>query len=191
MRSLVLPQPAVRCSGDDRCPPRRRLDVGDREGGGRVRVRSGAFTFLAVWLTMSWQALVRVPVRLPRPYYRLRPWELSGRGLPAASSRTLPSRRAPRTVRAAQAHAAAADSPHRSGPPRSGATDADAETAHALLFVLISGWALHGAIRGWWAAAGWTLLFNGVINGDPVLLQRYNRAHLAVRVACSEGSTAD
>lgn len=87
-------------------------------------LRSGTFAFLAVWLTMSWQALVRVPVRLPRPYYRLRPWELSGPGVPADGSRTHPTRHAPRTVRAAQPHAAAADSPHRSGPPRSGATDA-------------------------------------------------------------------
>lgn len=37
------------------------------------------------------------------------------------------------------------------------------------------------ATRSWWSAAGWTLLFNVVVNGYPVMLQRYNRALLHKR----------
>ena len=37
----------------------------------------------------------------------------------------------------------------------------------------------HAVLRGWWAPAAWTLLFDVVLNGYPVLLQRYNRALLA------------
>ncbi len=41
--------------------------------------------------------------------------------------------------------------------------------------------AVNAAVRGWWAAAGWTLLFNILFNGYPAMLQRYNRALLAQR----------
>ena len=59
----------------------------------------------------------------------------------------------------------------------------DAEASHAILFALTLVVAGHAALRGWWAAAGWTLLFDVVLNGYPVLLQRYNRALLARRRA--------
>ena len=57
----------------------------------------------------------------------------------------------------------------------------DAEASHAILLVLTLGVVLNAALRGWWAAAGWTLLFDVLMNGYPVMLQRYNRARLSSR----------
>ncbi|MEZ5269811.1 MAG: hypothetical protein R2789_15000 [Microthrixaceae bacterium] len=37
------------------------------------------------------------------------------------------------------------------------------------------------AAAGWWSAAGWIALFNVLVNGYPVMLQRYNRALLHQR----------
>jgi hypothetical protein len=39
--------------------------------------------------------------------------------------------------------------------------------------------------RGWWGAEGWTLLFDLLLNGYPVMLQRYNRALLDRRYSLS------
>ena len=57
----------------------------------------------------------------------------------------------------------------------------DAEASHFILLVLTLGVVVHAAARGWWAAAGWTLLFDALINGYPVMLQRYNRGLLSKR----------
>jgi hypothetical protein len=36
-----------------------------------------------------------------------------------------------------------------------------------------------GAVsQGWWVAAVWTFVFDVLVNGYPVMLQRYNRAGL-------------
>jgi hypothetical protein len=40
---------------------------------------------------------------------------------------------------------------------------------------------INAAVRGWWIAAGLTLLFDVLMNGYPVMLQRYNRALLYAR----------
>ena len=47
-----------------------------------------------------------------------------------------------------------------------------------MLFVATLGVVAHAVARGWWGAAGWTLLFDVLLNGYPVMLQRYNRALL-------------
>jgi hypothetical protein len=50
-----------------------------------------------------------------------------------------------------------------------------------ILLVLTFGVVVHAAARGWWAAAGWTVVFDVLLNGYPVMLQRYNRALLSRR----------
>jgi hypothetical protein len=40
---------------------------------------------------------------------------------------------------------------------------------------------INAALRGWWVAAGLTLLFDVLMNGYPVMLQRYNRVLLSAR----------
>ena len=57
----------------------------------------------------------------------------------------------------------------------------DAEASHAILLVLELGVVVHAAARGWWWAAAWTAVFDVLVNGYPVMLQRYNRALLALR----------
>ena len=54
----------------------------------------------------------------------------------------------------------------------------DAEASHAILFVVTLPVVVHAAVRGWWVAATCTLLFDVLVNGYPVMLQRYNRARL-------------
>jgi hypothetical protein len=53
-----------------------------------------------------------------------------------------------------------------------------AETGHVLVFGLVCLFAVYALLRGWLAGAGWLMLFNLLINGYPVLLQRYNRIKL-------------
>lgn len=57
----------------------------------------------------------------------------------------------------------------------------DAEASHAILLVAMLGFVIHAVARGWWLAAGLTLLFDLLMNGYPVMLQRYNRALLHAR----------
>ena len=47
--------------------------------------------------------------------------------------------------------------------------------------LLPAGVVANAAARGWWTAAGWTLPFDVLFNGYPVMLQRYNRALLSRR----------
>lgn len=57
----------------------------------------------------------------------------------------------------------------------------DAEASHTILLVLTFGVVVNAAIHGWWVAAACTLAFNLLMNGYPVMLQRYNRALLHQR----------
>jgi hypothetical protein len=57
----------------------------------------------------------------------------------------------------------------------------EAEAVHGLLFVASLGVVVNAALRGWWDTAGWTLLFNVLVNAYPAMLQRYNRALLLRR----------
>jgi hypothetical protein len=55
-----------------------------------------------------------------------------------------------------------------------------AEASHTIAFVVSAVVAADALAHGWWQAAGWTLLFDVVLNGYPIALQRYNRARLGV-----------
>ena len=57
----------------------------------------------------------------------------------------------------------------------------DAEASHFVLLVAMLGVVINAAVRGWWVAAGLTLLFDVLMNGYPVMLQRYNRVLLSAR----------
>jgi hypothetical protein len=50
-----------------------------------------------------------------------------------------------------------------------------AETIHALVFLLMLWVVGYVAVKGWLDAVMWILLFNILINGYPIMLQRYNR----------------
>jgi hypothetical protein len=53
-----------------------------------------------------------------------------------------------------------------------------AETGHVYIFVLMLLFISAALLRGWFDAAGWMLVFNVIINGYPIMLQRYNRIKL-------------
>ena len=51
----------------------------------------------------------------------------------------------------------------------------DAEQAHALIYIIVSGFTLYALFRRWWMVAFWYFVFNMLLNGYPVMVQRYNR----------------
>lgn len=146
-----------------------------------------AFAFAVVWLPMTWLGTVsRIATpRLPRRYHILRRFELDGRvyeRLGVRIARWL-LRRGPLAVFNPDLHLPAPGERTPASLARLDQRMRDAEASHAILLVLTVGVAIHAALRGWWGAAGWTLLFDVVVNGYPVMLQRYNRGCLARRFA--------
>jgi len=53
-----------------------------------------------------------------------------------------------------------------------------AESGHVIIFMLMLAFIAYALLSGWFDAAGWMLLFNVIINGYPIMLQRYNRIKL-------------
>lgn len=146
---------------------------------------SGWFAFVVVWWPMVWTGTLSrlVLVRLPEGYHALRRWEEGGRvyerlGVRAAKAvlrrgllaRFNPDLHLPRERTPVQLE-------HLAQRMR------DAEASHAVLFVATLPVVAHAVLQGWWLAAALTLAFDVLMNGYPVMLQRYNRARLADRYA--------
>jgi hypothetical protein len=143
------------------------------------------FAFLVVWLPMTWLGTVSrlVQPRLPARYHALRRFERGGHLYELLGVRLVKRalRRGPLAVFNPDLHLPAEPTP--AGVAHLDQRMRDAEASHFILLVATAGVAVHAAIRGWWAAAGWTLLFDVLVNGYPVMLQRYNRALLSRRFA--------
>ena len=145
--------------------------------------RSAWFAFIVVWLPMAWLGLVSrfVVPRLPEGYHALHGFERDGRLYELLGVRLVKRllRRGPLAVFNPDLHLPTEPTPanlaHLDQRMR------DAEASHFILLVLMLGVVVHAAARGWWGAAGWTLLFDVLVNGYPVMLQRYNRALLSRR----------
>jgi len=144
---------------------------------------SVCFAFFVVWIPMTWLGTVSrvVRPRLPEAFHRLRPFERDGRPYEllgvGLAKRLL--RRGPLAVFNPDLHL-----PTEPTPERLANLDQrmrDAEASHVILLVLTLAVVVHAAVQGWWAAACWTLVFDVLMNGYPVMLQRYNRALLATR----------
>lgn len=144
---------------------------------------SGWFAFLVVWIPMAWLGTISkfVRPRLPEAWHRLHPFERDGRVYERLGVRLVKMalRRGPLAVFNPQLHLpitptvasiAALDQRMR-----------DAEASHGILLGATLAVAVHAAARGWWVAAALTLLFDMLMNGYPVMLQRYNRALLHQR----------
>lgn len=145
--------------------------------------RSTWFAFLVVWLPMTWLGTLShvIAVRLPDRFHELRHWERDGRVYEAMGVRVVKwlLRRGPMAV-----FNPALRLPAEHTPVALGKLDRamiEAEASHAILFVASLAVAFHTAARGWWVAAWWTALFDVLVNGYPVMLQRYNRALLRRR----------
>lgn len=149
--------------------------------------RSAWFAFFVVWIPMVWLGTVSRAVRprLPASYHELRGFERDGRlyeHLGVVLAKQL-LRRGPLAVFNPDLHLPAERTPdnlaHLDQRMR------DAEASHFILFVATLAIVTHAAARGWWIAAGVTLLSDILLNGYPVMLQRYNRALLGMRYSLS------
>ena len=150
--------------------------------------RSARFAFVVVGLPLVWFALLwrvlglRRPVlRLPTQVHALRPAERDGRVYELLGVRVVKRllRRGPLAV-----FAPAMRLPAEPTPVAVADLDRRMQQAEALHEILLLGTlsvVFNAAVRRWWGAAGWTLLFNVLGNGYPAMLQRYNRALLAKR----------
>jgi Glycosyl-4,4'-diaponeurosporenoate acyltransferase len=150
--------------------------------------RSAWFALAVVWLPLGWFALLgrilalRRPVlRLPAYVHALRAFERDGRVYELLGVRVAKwlLRRGPLAVGAPDLHLPAQPTP-------ANLTVLDqrmqqAEAIHEILLAVTLTVAVGAAVRGWWDAVGWLLLFNVLANVYPAMLQRYNRALLARR----------
>ena len=142
--------------------------------------RSPIFAFLVNWLAMSWVAFVGQAVNftLPIGYYDIKAFERTGQVYEFLGVSLFKKlvRRGPLTIfsptlRIPQEKTVSALR-HLDGEMRK------AETGHAIIFILIFLFISYALLRGWFDAVGWMLAFNVIINGYPIMLQRYNRIKL-------------
>ena len=139
--------------------------------------RSPVFAFLLNWLAMSWVALAgqAIPFALPASYYDIKTFERTGLvyerlGLPLFKKLV---RRGPLaifspTLRFPKDKTIAALR-HLDHEMRK------AEAGHVYIFLLMLVFIGYALLNGWLDAVDWMLLFNVLINGYPIMLQRYNR----------------
>ena len=148
------------------------------------------FAFIVVWLPMAWLGTVSrwARPRLPRSYFALRTFEQDGQVYERLGVTVVKAmlRRGPIARFNADLHLPAVRTPESLA--RLDQRMRDAEASHAILFAATLGVAIHAGARGWLGAAAWTTLFDVLLNGYPVMLQRYNRALLRQRFA---GDLAD
>lgn len=152
--------------------------------------RSIAFAFAVVWLPMVGLGTVShvVPVRLPERWHALRGFERDGRLYERLGVRLAKRmlRRGPLARFNPRLHLPAVR--NAASLARLDLQMRHAEASHLVLFVLTLAVVVHAAARQWWAAGAFTLLFDVLLNGYPVLLQRYNRAMLDRRFGGSTGA---
>jgi len=135
---------------------------------------------LVNWLAMSWVAIVGQAVHFsfPARYYDIQAFERTGRVYERLGIRLFKTlvRRGPLAV-----FSPTLRFPKEKTIPALQQLDHEmrqAETGHVFIFVamlLFSGYAL---LQGQLGAVGWMLVFNVMINGYPIMLQRYNRIKL-------------
>ncbi len=142
--------------------------------------RSPIFALLINWLVMSWVAVVGQVAHFSfaASYYEPRAFERTGQIYERVGIRLFKSlvRRGPLAV-----FSPALRFPKEKTVATLQALDdkmRQAETGHVLIFVLMLLFVGYALINGWLDAVVWLLLFNILINGYPVMLQRYNRIKL-------------
>ena len=146
--------------------------------------RSAVFAFVVVWLPMAWLGVVSrfVRPRLPAAYYALHRFERDGHLYERLGVRLVKRllRRGPLAAFNPDLHLPV--EPTVMNMTHLDQRMRDAEASHFILLVLTFGVVVHAAARSWWGAAAWTVVFDVLLNGYPVMLQRYNRARLGRRI---------
>lgn len=139
---------------------------------------------LVNWLAMSWVAIAGQAVHFSRPsrYYEIKPFERTGKVYEHLGIRLFKRlvRRGPLAI-----FSPTLRFPKEQTIPALRHLDAEmrkAETGHAFIFVLMVLFSGYPLLRGWLDAVGWMLAFNILINGYPIVLQRYNRIKLQERI---------
>lgn len=142
--------------------------------------RTAISAFLVNWLAMSWVAVAGQAVHfsLPSRSYDIKAFERTGHVYEYLGIRRFKRlvRRGPLSI----------FSPTLRFPIEktiSGLRHLDdemrkAETGHVFIFMLMLAFSGYALLRGWFDAVGWILAFNVIINGYPIMLQRYNRIKL-------------
>jgi len=141
--------------------------------------------FLINWLAMSWAAIAgqAVRFRLPQEHYRLRAFEQDGRIYECLGVRLFKMlvRHGPLAILSPTLRM-----PAQRTVPALRALEGEMETteaAHMIVFILMTLAALAALLKGWLDASLWVMVFNILLNGYPVLLQRYNRVLLRALIA--------
>jgi hypothetical protein len=147
-------------------------DVADDAGFRRV-----TFAFLVSFVVLVWVVVLQrlLHLSLGAAYYRPRAWERNGRVYERLGVRVakylLTSRvwRNPAFLFRSRGDRmlAALDDTLR-----------EAETGHVLAFGAMLFFTVYALAHTWWEIAGWLTCFNVLVNGYPILLQRYNRGRL-------------
>lgn len=140
--------------------------------------RSPLFAALVTWLVISWVAIQGQVFRFSfrDAYFETRRWERDGGIYELVGIRLFKKlvRRGPLSWLSPGFRKVQIKSDAR----RFDAETRQAEAGHVIAFVstlLLVGYAMW---RGWFDATGWLVLFNILLNGYPIMLQRYNRARL-------------
>jgi hypothetical protein len=140
--------------------------------------RSVTFAFLVNWLIMAWIALLgQVWVfTYPPRYFAIKAFEKDGRlyeKLGIVLFKNL-VRRGPLSIFSPTLHFSGGSE----AIPKLNFEMCKAEAGHLTIFLVMLLFAGIAMVRGWFDAAGWMLLFSVILNGYPIMLQRYNRIRL-------------
>jgi hypothetical protein len=140
--------------------------------------RSIAFAFLTNWLIMAWIAVLGQTLIFTYPprYFTIKPFERDGHIYEMVGIRVFKKlvRRGPLSIFSPTLRFSGGKSalPMLEQEMRKG------EAGHLTIFLVILLFAGMAMVRGWFDAAAWLLLFSVILNGYPMMLQRYNRIHL-------------
>jgi len=136
--------------------------------------------FLINWLTLSWAAVVGQGVTfvLPSTYYDIKTFERTGQVYERLGIRLFKRlvRRGPLSV-----FNPGLRFPKEKTIPALQHLDREmkkAETAHLYIFLLMLVFSAYTLFRAGLVSMSWMLGFNILINGYPIMLQRYNRIKL-------------
>jgi hypothetical protein len=142
--------------------------------------RNPIFAFLTNWLIMSWVAINGQVIRLSFApgYYAIKPFEQTGQIYERLGIRLFKRlvRRGPLSM-----FSPTLRFPKDRTVPALRMLDSEmrkAETGHVLIFMIMLLFAGYALLQGWLDAVAWMLVFNILINGYPIMLQRYNRIML-------------
>jgi hypothetical protein len=142
--------------------------------------QSPVFAFLVNWLVMSWVAVNGQVVHLSfaPSYYDIKPFEQTGQVYERLGIRLFKRlvRRGPLSM-----FSPTLRFPKDKTIPALRTLETEmrkAETGHVLIFVVMLLFVCYALLQGWLDAVAWMLLFDILINGYPIMLQRYNRIKL-------------